>query len=131
MVGRVFWLNFGSFMFGSYEASRLVLHRVSPDNRINPKSKKPDWSRLQIFILPSFIGSERIPGFLFFLYSLQRSGMRNSFLPVYRNVADFRCFFFDFNFRSGADFIFLDFCKILQRSGFRRHQIRRNKADSD
>ena len=54
-------------MFGSYEVSRLVLHRVGPDNRINPKSKKRDWSRLQVFIFSSFIGSGRTKGFLFIL----------------------------------------------------------------
>ena len=103
MVGRVFWLNFGSFMFGSYEASRLVLHRVSPDNRINPKSKKPDWSRLQIFILPSFIGSERIPGFLFFFIFIATERNEEFIFASLSECSGFQMFFLRFQFseRSG------------------------------
>ena len=44
--------------------------------------------------------------------------MRNSFLQVSRNGADFSFFFFDFNFWSGADFVFLDFVKYCRGADF-------------
>ena len=114
-------------MFGSYEVSRLVLHRVGPDNRINPKSKKRDWSRLQVFIFSSFIGSERTKGFLFILIFIATERNEEFVFTSFSEWSGFQIFFLRFQFLERSGLRIFRFCKILQRCGFRSHQIRRNR----
>ena len=112
-----------------------VQTRVVPDSRINLKSENPiektGAERTSDFYFLKFhrIGADS--GFLFSLYSSERSGVRIFVFVIFIGAERSSDFCFGLNFRSGADFGFFNFHNLSERSGVRSRETCRMITKSD
>ena len=70
-------------------------------------------------------------GFLFSLYSSERSGVRIFVFVIFIGAERSSDFCFCLNFRSGADFGFFNFHNLSERSGVRSRETCRMISNSD